>query len=205
MNDGPMPGGGGSLRARQVEQTYTALLDAGRSLFAEHGFAATSVSDVAAAAEVTKGALYHHFATKEALFAAVFEQVEAELQQRSRTAARSATTMLARLQRGFDAYLDAVLEPALGRIVLLDGPSTLGVTRYHELARRYSYDDVVHTLKSGMPKIGAAEVDALATMLLGALTHGALQVAGSSDPESTRRSVGRAVRRLLAGLDGAAD
>ena len=195
--------GVGSLRARQVEQTRTALLDAARQLFAERGFAATSVADVVAAAEVTKGALYHHFETKEALFAAVFERVEAELQQRTRRAARSATTPADRLRRGFDAYLDAALEPAVGRIVLIDAPSALRGGLYREIERRYSHDDVVHSLSAGLPTADAAEVDALATMLLGALARGAAQVAGSPDPDGARRAVGRALHRLLATLDSA--
>lgn len=202
MDGAERDGSAGSLRARQVEQTRAALLDAAQQLFAARGFAATSVADVVTAAEVTKGALYHHFETKEALFAAVFERVEAQLQRRTRRAARSATTPAAQLRQGFDAYLDAALEPTVGRIVLIDAPSALRDGLHQQIERRYSHDDVVHTLTAGRPDVDAAEVDALATMLLGALARGAAQVAGSPDPDRTRRAVGRAMHRLLAGLDG---
>ena len=66
-------GPAGSLRAEQVAQTRSALIGAGRRLFGEQGFAATSVDDLARAARVTTGALYHHFPTKTALFETVFE------------------------------------------------------------------------------------------------------------------------------------
>jgi AcrR family transcriptional regulator len=81
----------GSLRAEQVAQTRAALVAAGRRLFGKHGFAATSVDDLARAARVTTGALYHHFPTKTALFETVFEAVHGELMAASASAAAGAT------------------------------------------------------------------------------------------------------------------
>src|ERR1700757_2868341 len=83
MTDSPVPGSRAdtpaSLRAEHVAQTRAALVSAGRLLFGTKGFAATSVEDIARAARVTTGALYHHFPTKAAVFEAVFEQVHAEM------------------------------------------------------------------------------------------------------------------------------
>src|ERR1700744_6366323 len=72
-----------TLRSQHVEATRRAVLDAARSLFARKGYAQTSVDEIAAAARVTKGAVYHHFAGKEALFRAVHDEVEAEAQARA--------------------------------------------------------------------------------------------------------------------------
>src|SRR6266851_7905634 len=108
----------GSLRAEQVAQTRAALIAAGRRLFGEHGFAATSVDDLARAARVTTGALYHHFPTKTALFETVFEAVHLELMTASASAAGGAADELDALARGFDAFLDAVLEPDVQRIII---------------------------------------------------------------------------------------
>ena len=66
-------------QAERREATGTALIDAGRKLFAERGFDAVSAEEIVAAAGVTRGALYHHFDGKRGLFAAVFERIEEDL------------------------------------------------------------------------------------------------------------------------------
>src|ERR1700748_3969305 len=104
MTDSPMPGSTAetraSLRAEHVAQTRAALVSAGRLLFGTKGFAATSVEDIARAARVTTGALYHHFPTKAAVFEAVFEQVHAEMLVASAEAAAAAAGPLGRMPAG---------------------------------------------------------------------------------------------------------
>jgi AcrR family transcriptional regulator len=97
------------------------------------------VEDLARAARVTTGALYHHFPTKTALFEAVFEQAHSELMAASLAAAQGASDDLDELGRGFEAFLDAVLEPDLQRILIIDGPAVLGLARYTELDERYAF------------------------------------------------------------------
>src|SRR4051794_18679182 len=70
----PLPGA--SRRAQYSASTRQALVGAAEDLFTEHGYAATSLDAIVAAARVTKGALYHHYSGKQALFEAVFEKVE---------------------------------------------------------------------------------------------------------------------------------
>src|SRR5436190_18617366 len=112
-----------TLREEHVKQTRAALVDAGRALFGERGFAATSVDDLARTAGVTTGALYHHFTNKTELFAAVFEAVHLEVLVRNAQAAEKASGALDVLVRAFDDFLDAVLEPDVQRIMITDGPS----------------------------------------------------------------------------------
>ena len=119
-----------SLRAEQVAQTRAALVAAGRHLFGERGFAGTSVEDLAREARVTTGALYHHFPTKTLLFEAVFEQAHSELMAASAHHAEEAPDELEFLARGFEAFLDAVLEPDIQRILVVDGPAVLGLARF---------------------------------------------------------------------------
>ena len=69
-------------QASRSAATRAALVTAARPLFAAKGYAAVGTDEVARAAGVTRGALYHQFAGKEELFAAVFEQVEAEISDR---------------------------------------------------------------------------------------------------------------------------
>lgn len=195
-----------STPARAIEtgpksnQTRNALIASARARFAEHGYAATSVTKVASDASVTKGALYHHFATKEGLFTAVLEDVEAELQIRSRQAAHGVRSPLGRLESGFEAYLDAVLDPEIGRIALIDGPAVVGAAEYQRIVRRFAHDDVVFVLGVGRPDITAEHLDVLASMLLGGLTSAAQVIVSSDTPKDARTEAGAAVQLLLEGL-----
>src|SRR5512140_2992957 len=100
--------------------TQDAILKAASRLFGERGFAATTIDDVAAAARVAKGAVYHHFATKEALFEAVFDQVSQELLAEVDRIARSETDALAAMAKGTQAYFAACAKDTTGQIVLHD-------------------------------------------------------------------------------------
>ena len=137
-----------SLRAEQVAQTRAALVAAGRQLFGTSGFAATSVDDIARAARVTTGALYHHFPTKAAVFEAVFEQVHADLLAASMAAAAGAADTIELLAAGFGAFLDKVLEPEVQRIIITDAPAVLGLARFTELDERYAYAATVAALEA---------------------------------------------------------
>src|ERR1700755_3274564 len=100
-----------SLSAEQVAQTRAALIAAGRRLFGENGFRATSVEDLAREARVTTGALYHHFPTKTAIFERVFMQARTDLMTASTKAAQGASDGIDELACGFEAFLDGVLQP----------------------------------------------------------------------------------------------
>jgi AcrR family transcriptional regulator len=191
-----------SLRAEQVAQTRGALLAAGRRLFGRDGFAATSVEDLAREARVTTGALYHHFATKTMLFEAVFEQAHAELMAASAQAAEGATSGTEILSRGFEKFLDAVLQPDLQQIIIIDAPAVLGLARFTELDERHAYPDIVAILKFAV-SAGELRVDdpeTVARLLLGALTRGGMLIANSADPRQARDAVAAAIRALFAGL-----
>jgi AcrR family transcriptional regulator len=191
-----------SLRAQQVAQTRDSLVGAGRELFGQKGFRQTSVEDLARAARVTTGALYHHFPTKTALFEAVFEHAHTELMAVSMAAAQEATDDLDVLARGFEAFLDAVLEPELQRILILDGPAVLGPARYTELDERYAFAVIVAGLRAAT-EAGTLQVDdpeTVTRLLLGALTRGAMLIANSPDPVGTRQAVALSMRTLLSGF-----
>jgi AcrR family transcriptional regulator len=191
-----------SLRAQQVAQTRESLIRAGRKLFGVKGFRQTSVEDLARAARVTTGALYHHFPTKTALFEAVFEHAHTELMAASMAAAQDATDDLDLLARGFEAFLDAVLEADLQRILILDAPAVLGPARFTELDERYAFAVIVAALRSAT-ETGSLDVDdpeTVTRLLLGALTRGAMLIANSPDPVETRHAVALSMRALLSGF-----
>jgi AcrR family transcriptional regulator len=188
-----------SARAEQVRQTQAALVAAGRRLFGRHGFAATSVEDLARDAQVTTGALYHHFQNKTALFETVFVEVHTELLEASARGADGASSDLESLARGFEAYLDAVTEPDVQQILITDGPAVLGLARFAEM------DEPFTTIVAAMRAVGTlpvADPETVTRMLLGALTRGGMLIARSADADraAARAAVAQVMRAMLAGL-----
>jgi AcrR family transcriptional regulator len=188
-----------SLRAEQVAQTRAALVAAGRRLFGENGFRATSVEDLAREARVTTGALYHHFPTKTAVFEAVFVQAHTDLMTASAKAAHGASDGLEELALGFEAFLDGVLQPDTQRILIVDGPAVLGLARYTELDEQYAHAVIVHSLTAAaeVGTISVEDPETATRLLLGALTRGAMLIANSPDPVETRHAVAKSMRALL--------
>ncbi len=188
-----------SLRAEQVAQTRAALVAAGRRLFGADGFRATSVEDLAREARVTTGALYHHFPTKTAVFEAVFVQAHTDLMTASAEAAKGASDGLEELARGFEAFLDGILQPDMQRILIVDGPAVLGLARYTELDEQYAHAVIVHALTAAAEAgtISVEDPETATRLLLGALTRGAMLIANSPDPVETRHAVAKSMRALL--------
>ena len=191
-----------NLRAEQVAQTRKALSAAGRLLFGRHGFAATSVEDLAEQARVTTGALYHHFPSKTALFESVFEDVHKDLLAASARAAEGAPGNVEFLSRAFESFLDAVLEPDVQRILITDAPAVLGLARFTELDERYAYAEIVAVIEAATAEgeLRVEDPETFTRLLLGALTRGGMLIANSEHPRATRDAVAKAMRALLGSL-----
>jgi len=189
-------------KAEQTERTRAALISAGRTLFAERGFAATSTEELVRTAGVTRGALYHHFRDKRELFEAVYEDVERGLAEEVTRSLEGTSDALEVLRRGSDAFLDACLDPAVQRIALVEGPSVLGWERWREIDQTYGLGMVQLALQAAMDAgaIRAAPVEPLAHVLLGGLMEAAMLLAASPDPRRARADAGAAVAVLLDGL-----
>jgi AcrR family transcriptional regulator len=193
-------------KAEQADATRTALSAAARQLFTERGYAATSTTEIVERAGVTRGALYHHFAAKEDLFRAVFEQLEGEVTRHVAKEALTSADPLEQLRRGTRAYLDACIDPAVQRVVLLEGPSVLGWQTWQEVEQRYGYGLVVAGVEAaiGTGLIAAQPVEPLAHVLFGALTEAGMVVARADDPGAARAEMEAAMDRLLDGLRASA-
>jgi AcrR family transcriptional regulator len=192
-------------KAEQADATRTALSAAARHLFTERGYAATSTTEIVERAGVTRGALYHHFAAKDELFRAVFEQLEGEVTEHVAQQALTSDDPLEQLRRGTRAYLDACIDPAVQRVVLLDGPSVLGWETWQEIEQRYGYGLVQAGVEAaiGAGLISPQPVDALAHVLFGALTEAGMVVARADAPRTARSEMEAAMDRLLDGLRAA--
>jgi AcrR family transcriptional regulator len=191
-------------QAERSRATRAALVAAARPLFAARGFAGVGTEEIVRAAGVTRGALYHQFADKRELFAAVFEDVEAELTQGVATAVADsgAPDPVAALRKGADAWLEACTEEEARRIVLLDGPAVLGWERWREIGLRHGLGLVEATLTAAVEAglLARQPVRPLAHVLIGALDEAALYVATARNGKAARREVGAVLDRLLAGL-----
>jgi AcrR family transcriptional regulator len=193
------------VKSRKEEQsaaTRAALLKTARKLFAERGYADTATEEVVRRARVTRGALYHHFADKLALFAAVLEEEEQKLQGKVAEASLRARNPWEAFQLGCDAFLDACLDPAMNRIVLVDAPSVLGREAWREMDEKYGIGAVRAALRSVLDAgfIAPQPVDPLAHILLGALNEAALLIVHASDKTAARAEVGASLKRLMEGL-----
>jgi AcrR family transcriptional regulator len=195
---------GRRTQAERTEATQAALIAAARPLFAQRGYAGVGTEEIARAAGVTRGALYHHFDGKRELFAAVYEQIEIELAVRIASGAlqADATSPLAAMKAGAEMFLLASTEPETQQIVLLDGPSVLGWDRWREIATEHGLGLIEATLQAAVEagEIDSQPVKPLAHVLMGALDEAAMLVARADDAERMRAEVGRTLGVLLDGL-----
>jgi AcrR family transcriptional regulator len=191
-----------SRMAERTEETREALIAAARSLFADRGFAGVGTEEIVRDARMTRGALYHHFESKEDLFRAVYERVEQELVERIAADAVSAGNPLEALHAGARAFLDACEDPAVQRIALLDAPSVLGWEQWREIGMRYGFGLVQGTLEAAMDAglIERQPVRPLAHLLLGSIDEAAMLVARANDNGKTKREVAAAIDRYLDSL-----
>ena len=167
-------------QADRSAKTTAALIKAARELFAEQGFTATSRDQIAQRAGVTRGALYHHFESKTAVFAAVVAELESELVDRVVTAAAEGDGVRAELHLGCRAYMDASADPTISRI-LADAPAVLGVAA----CRALDAEACLPLLEEGFARAEAEGVDlpgdpaVAAALLLGFLNEAAAIIAAA--------------------------
>src|SRR6202011_3568436 len=112
------------------------------------GFEAVSAEELVAKADVTRGALYHHYDGKEGLFAAVVEAVMRELHGELVSETAGLADPLAALERGFSVFLKACSEPSVQKILLIDAPAVLGWQRWREMDAKYGLGLVKQALSA---------------------------------------------------------
>lgn len=191
-------------RARFSASTKRALVDVAERLFTENGYSATSLDAIVAGADVTKGALYHHFSGKQAVFEAVFERVEAQASAAIALAAEGHQDPWHRARAGLRAFLDAVQEPGYRRVVVVDGPSVLGHERFREQEERSTYAVVLEIVRSvltaGSRDVEDEMLDTFARIFFGALSAAGGAVATSDDGAAAAARVETAISFVMAGL-----
>ncbi|MDT5007162.1 MAG: hypothetical protein QOJ24_4338 [Mycobacterium sp.] len=189
-------------RTVQAEATRAALVSAARRLFVAKGYFDTGTEEIVTASGVgTRGALYHHFGDKRALFQAVFEQVEEDLLAAA-SGLEDTGDALGRLRSALLRFLDASLTPEVQRILLIDGPAVLGWQTWRQLEGRYGIGAIHGLLERAVLEgsLPAQPLIVLAHVLLAAADEAALVIANSPDPMAAREQGIAAISQLLAGL-----
>lgn len=180
------------------EQTRAALIQAARALFVDKGYGETSTPDIAAAAGITRGALYHHFEDKRALFRAVVTDealaVANAIEQNAPASLRPIDALLA----GSSAYLDAMRVPGRTRLLLIEGPSVLGSAEMKQLDE----DNAARTLRDGLEAAmksnasSSVSLAALADLLSAAFDRAALAIDAGEDADHYRAAIATLIRRV---------
>lgn len=191
--------------ATQEERTAASLaklMDAARTLFRAEGYAATSVDDITRAAALTKGAFYHHFTDKKAIFLAVFEEAERQLHIDIKAAVCSDDDPWTMLKTGCLAFLDITSDPATLRLLLSEGPSVLGWDVWRDICARHSLGVISGGIRAAIKagQIPARPTEPLAAAIYGALTEAARYMAQLDDPAAALPSVRAEVALMLEAL-----
>jgi AcrR family transcriptional regulator len=189
-------------QGERSEATRGKLIAAARRLFAEGGYAAVGTEEIAQAAGLTRGALYHQFDDKAALLEAVYEQIEEELTRDIAAGAMSTSDPIVALKLGAAAFLDHCLEPEVQRIVLLDAPAVLGWERWREIGAEHGLGLIEAALEGAMEQGAMARqpIRPLAHVLMGALDEAAMTVARADDQRLARREMESILSTIVDGL-----
>ncbi|HWJ81405.1 MAG TPA: TetR/AcrR family transcriptional regulator [Nocardioides sp.] len=195
---------GASRRAAYAASTRRALIEVGEELFTTKGYAGASLDAIVAGARVTKGALYHHYSGKQALFEAVFERVESDASKKIQKALRSGSDPWQKASNGLRAFLEVVQEPRYRRIVIQDGPAVLGYERFREQEERSTFANVLElvraVLEAGGWHLEEPMLQTFARIFFGAMSSAGASVASSDDPAAAADRVEAAIGFLLAGV-----
>lgn len=183
--------------------TASAILESARQLFTARGFDAVSIDDIAAGAGVAKGGLYHHFRSKQEIFEAVLDAVQAELAMEieTRIAGNKGPRTPRTIATNVLVYLQAATQEGLRRLILVDGPVVLGWERWRQIDDRHFMASIKSGIEAIMPPgTKAAEVESATQLIAGAVMEAALASGAADDPPAAARLHCRMLEAMLRGL-----
>lgn len=182
---------------QRSDTTRHALLSAAHPLFVAHGYAATSTPSIVAAAGLTRGALYHHFHDKRALFQALVEQEAHAVAAHIEASTATATTAIEALLVGADAYVDAMAVGGRTRLLLIEGPAVLGLATMHAIDAGAAARTLRDGLHAALPnQLTPLELERLSSLISAAFDRAALELEAGHD----RTAVVAAIHELLTRL-----
>jgi AcrR family transcriptional regulator len=195
-----------SSKSAKGQATRAHIVATARELFAQAGYDATSIETVLERSGVSRGALYHHFEDKEALFTAVLEAIEATIAQATVDASRGIADPVEALLAGCNAWLDVSRDPAVRQIVLVDAPAVVGWQKWREIDARFGFGLLKGALKNAAAagRLRGDLVEVFAHVLLAAVLEIALLIARAADPAAAAKQGRTALRELIGRLLGPA-
>ncbi len=193
---------GQSRRQEYSASTRRALVEVATELFSAQGYAGTSLDEIVAGARVTKGALYHHFSGKQALFESVFERIEERAARDIQSAVRGNRDPWQKALGGLRAFLEVLQAPEYRRIVVADGPAVLGYERYREQEERTTFGIVQEIVSSVLASydLEPSMVETFSRVFFGAMSAAGGAVSTAEDPRRAGAEVEAAIGYILAGL-----
>jgi AcrR family transcriptional regulator len=186
-------------RAAQGRATRGQLIEVATRLFAEHGYESTSIEAVLSAAGVSRGALYHHFAGKEALFEAVVSAVSEQVTVELTETVQGCADPLDAMRTAAVAWIDLAADPVIQRIVLVDAPSVLGWDRWRAMDDGRTLGAMRAMLQaiSDSGRLPAELVGPFSHMILAALDEIVMVIARAPDSTAAVAEGRMAVQALL--------
>jgi AcrR family transcriptional regulator len=185
-------------KQQQADRTREQLLQTAKGLFIEKGYAATALEEVVSKAGMTRGALYHHFTDKRALFDAVVQRTIEEMGDRIAATSNARVARQAKHKRHPDRYLEAFAvlldelgDPAIRRLVLVDGPAVLGRQRLGDWLHGHVFRVVRRAIqtRSEAGQVPAHLVEPLSQLIIGAVQEAALTMGDAADPQKARQDL----------------
>ena len=175
----------------ETNETRSKLLVVGRKHFTERGYTGATLEEIVSEAQLTRGALYHHFGNKKGLFQAILEAIQSEIGQRVESEASLSTDPWEQLMLGCRAFVTAAVEPRNRRILLIDGPAVLGWEDWRRMDEEHSMQHLREQLEI-MKRHGHLKpipIEAMTHFLSGALNESVLWIAQSSDDQSLEETM----------------
>jgi AcrR family transcriptional regulator len=188
-----------TTKAAQREATTKRLLEIARVHFTKHGYAQTATEKIVEEAGVTRGALYHHFGSKEGLFKAVVETVQQDVAAEIEKAISKTNDPWEQLLIGCKTFLTASMDADIQQIMLLDAPAVLGFETWRGIDSQNSMRLLQESIQELADKkiIQTPSVEAFTHLLSGAMNEAALWVARSKNPKQTLTEATKTLEHLL--------
>jgi AcrR family transcriptional regulator len=190
------------MRVEQAIETRAALIKVARRLFAEKGYHAAGTHEVVAIANITRGALYHHFKRKEDLFLAVFQEVRREWIRDATASDHGTEDRWQRLREHIKLFIRAARTPDVHRIVMVDGPAVLGWKEWRDIQTADGLTVISEAISDGIAAgtIRPQQPEVLVHLVISLIEEGALLVTHADDQESAIQRVETAIDTLLSNL-----
>ncbi len=191
-----------TTKFQQREATTAKLIEIARDIFTRDGYANASTEEIVHQAGVTRGALYHHFGSKDGLFQAVLANVQKDVGMRIKAVANQTDDMWQQLIAGCIAFLEASLDPQVQRIMLIDAPAVLGWSLWRELDAQHSMKSLQEALSALMDdgQVVPLPLMALTHLLSGAMNEGSLWIAQADNPQMALKEASETLAYLIQSL-----